>query len=275
VRSLVRVLEVLAAGVAGLELLLLALRRYELAGSGNPATVRPGPLGFAAAVLGQYASSLLLAFLWPFGLLWPFPPRSSRGSLPVVLVHGYGGTRANLFVLGWRLRRAGFEVFGVNYPPFGGTFHSKARRLAAAIERILARTGADRIDVVAHSLGGLVARAWIRAHGRESRVRRLVTLGTPHQGTRVAALAVDPLAKALLPGSRELAELSRDDPVPSLVSVTAIYSTFDAKVLPPRNGYYPGAWNIEVDGIGHDALLFSPKVARLVVEALRESDRPS
>ena len=55
------------------------------------------------------------------------------------------------------------------------------------------------------------------------------------------------------------------------MQVTSIFSTFDAKILPHRNGYYPGAMNVEVDGIGHDALLVSPKVYLLLREALSDA----
>jgi pimeloyl-ACP methyl ester carboxylesterase len=160
------------------------------------------------------------------------------------------------------------SVAGVNYPPLGGDALSKARRLAREVDRVLTRTGASRVDLVAHSLGGIVARLYVRELGGARHVRRLVTLGTPHQGTRVAALAPDPLARSLQPGSRLLRDLGRDDPVPALVSVTSIFSTFDAKILPARSAVYAGALNVEVDGIGHDAMLFSPKIAVLVSEAL-------
>ena len=262
------VLTAIAAVVLAVELFLHALRHYEIAASGEGGR-RRGLLNVLGSFVAQYLAALATLLARPLGFLWPFRLRAAAGEVPVVCLHGYAGSRANLWWLAWRLRRAGFRnVAGVNYPPLWGRPLDKARRVADAVERVLARTGASRVDLVAHSLGGLVARLYVRELGGATRVRRLVTIGTPHQGTRVAALAPDPLARSIQPGTRLVRDLGRDDPVPVLVMVTSIFSTFDAKVLPPGNAFYAGARNVEVEGIGHDAMLFSPKIALLVIEAL-------
>jgi pimeloyl-ACP methyl ester carboxylesterase len=189
-----------------------------------------------------------------------------------MLVHGHSGTRADLIWLAWRLSRRGHGALeAIAYRSFAGDLQDAARRLAAAVDSLARDNGCDRVDVVAYGAGGLVARATIRDHGSAARIRRLVTLATPHSGTRLAVFAPGATGRSLQPGSRLLTDLARDDPVPGMVSVTSIYSTFDAVVLPHRGGFYPGAANVEVDGVGHHALLFSPRIFALVREGL-ESD---
>jgi pimeloyl-ACP methyl ester carboxylesterase len=264
-------LRALAAFVIVWELLAYAIRFYEVASSGEKPDVRRGLANTVGLFLFECASFYAILVTGPLGFFWPFPapPKSSRP--PLLLVHGYFLTRASLLVLAWRLRSEGFPVvIAANYKTVRGEIHETARRLGREIDTALAASGHDRVHVVAHGLGGLVARTYLRDRGADARIHRLVTLGTPHQGTKVAVFAFDPLARELRPGSRLLSELAREDPVPSLTEVTSIFSPFDALVLPPRNAYYHGAGNVEVNGIGHHALLFSPKVFRLLVESLTD-----
>ncbi|MEA2624181.1 MAG: hypothetical protein QOD06_226 [Candidatus Binatota bacterium] len=261
----------LAAFVLAWELLAYAIRFYEVASSGEKPDVRRGLLNTVGLFLFECASFYAILVTGPLGFLWPFRPPAKSSRPPLLLVHGYFLTRASLLVLAWRLRREGFPVvIAANYKTVRGEIHEMARRLGREIDAALAASGHDRVHVVAHSLGGLVARTYLRDRGGDARIERLVTLGTPHQGTKVAVFAFDPLARELRPGSRLLNELGREDPVPSLTEVTSIFSPFDALVLPPRNAYYRGAGNIEIEGVGHHALLFSPKVFRLLVESLSD-----
>ena len=125
------------------------------------------------------------------------------------------------------------------------------------------------VDVVAHSMGGLVARACVRAGGATSGIGRLITLGTPHQGSLAFAwLGLDPMLGQMRPGSPFLDRLCGDDRVPAVAECISIYSADDALVLPPAAAYWPGAFNIEVRGIGHMSLLFARRVYDLVRENL-------
>jgi len=189
---------------------------------------------------------------------------------PVVLLHGYAQHTANFLWLARRLRRDGWiHLYSVRHTALGGDIEQSGRQLAAAIDRIRRAAGATEVDVVAHSMGGLVARACVRAHGRASGIGRLITLGTPHQGTLVfSRIALDPMVGQMRPTSPLLRRLAADDPIPDAVECVSIYSADDAIVVPPGNAYYPGALNIEVRGLGHMSLLFSRRVYELVRENL-------
>src|SRR5207245_2103027 len=175
---------------------------------------------------------------------------------------------ANFTWLARRLRRDGWRhLYLVAHTPVGGDIERSAHRLGEALDRLRRATGASRVDIVAHSMGGLVARACIRARGQASGVGRLITLGTPHQGTEIfPRFRLDPMVAQMRPGSPLLACLAADDPVPRLVDCISIYSADDAVVVPASRAYYPGAFNIEVRGLGHLSLLFSQSVYALVRE---------
>jgi len=227
----------------------------------------------------ECAATTLLGLATPLALrrgrARPLDPGDPRP--PVVLLHGYAQHPANFLWLARRLRRDGWRhLYTVAHLPMGGDIGRSAQRLGEALDRIRRASGASRVDIVAHSMGGLVARAYIRARGTASGVGRLVTLGTPHQGTEVfARLQLDPMVRQMRPGSPLLAGLAADDPVPQLVDCISIYSADDAVVVPPSRAYYPGAFNVEVRGLGHMSLLFSRRVYALVRENLAAERSPA
>jgi hypothetical protein len=200
----------------------------------------------------------------------PPVPRASASRRPVILLHGYAMSAGSFLWMARRLRQDGWTwVWAISCTPAFGDIRRNARMLAAAVEQARHLASADRVDIVAHSMGGLVARAYIKAGGAPS-VHRLITLGTPHRGTVNGTLGglVDPMVRQMRIGSPLLEELARDDPVPHTVNVVSIYSRFDAIVIPPENAHYPGALNVELDGVGHTGLLLSRRVYELIRKSL-------
>ena len=243
---------------------------------GVPDEDEPSPATRAGAAITAFltecGATIALMLATPLG----FERRPRRRATsrperrPVLLVHGYAQHPANFFSIGRRLRRDGWpHVYTLRHASMFGDIERSAARLGVAVDRIRDATGAPAVDVVAHSMGGLVARAYVRTRGEACGIARLVTLGTPHQGTHIfRRLAHDPMLVQMRPDSPLLRRLAGDDPVPTLVECIAIYSTGDAVVVPPHNGYYKGAFNIELTGTGHMSLLFSRRVYDLVRENL-------
>ena len=227
----------------------------------------------------ECAATALLGLATPLALRRRRVPRLEPGDPhpPVVLLHGYAQHPANFLWLARRLERDGWRhLYAVAHTPVGGDIERSARRLGEALDRVRRASGASRVDIVAHSMGGLVARACIRARGQASGVGRLITLGTPHQGTEIfPRFGLDPMVAQMRPGSPLLARLAADDPVPRLADCISIYSADDAVVVPASRAYYPGAFNIEVRGLGHLSLLFSQSVYALVRENLAAERAPA
>lgn len=188
--------------------------------------------------------------------LFAADPLASR--TPVLLVHGLIDNRSIFAVMRRALRRRGFtSVCSWNYSPLLGDIARGARDLGEHIDRLRERTGHERVHVVGHSLGGLMARYHLQRQGGDERVESLVTLGTPHQGSLLAHVVPTPLIRQLRPGSHVFQELA--EPAPGLrTPVTAIYSDLDQMVLPTTSGRceHPDldARNILVRGVGHMSL---------------------
>ncbi|HEU4428797.1 MAG TPA: alpha/beta fold hydrolase [Myxococcota bacterium] len=171
----------------------------------------------------------------------PAPPALDGSAAPVVLLHGFGTTSDVLRPLEERIqRRLGRPCVRMR---LGGRLPlhlADVRRTARHVDRALERTlsGAGRVDVIGHSLGGLVATYWLKRIDRGRRIRRVITLGTPHRGTPYAwfgVLLFGAFSRAvwqMLPGSRLVRELATL-PVPESSELICLGSHDDA-VVPAR-----------------------------------------
>lgn len=201
---------------------------------------------------------------------------------PIVLVHGIGDNRSAFAVLSGALRRRGFGVVhAVNYSvltALTGDVRRSAALFGEHVERICELTGSDRVHVVGHSLGGLIARYYVQRLRGDARVRTLVTLGTPHGGTLTAYLFPTPLTRQLRPGSDLLSELAEStEPCrPCRTRFVVVWSELDQVVVPQRNARleHP-ALVVEEHRIrdsGHLSLPVDGRVLHAVVTAITRSD---
>jgi triacylglycerol esterase/lipase EstA (alpha/beta hydrolase family) len=193
-------------------------------------------------------------------------PQVANDEVPVLLVHGYLCNRGVWWWLKPRLERAGHVVATVTLEPVLGEIDDLVRPLRERIEAICSETGARRVALVCHSMGGLTARAYIRACGSE-RVARLVTIATPHQGTIVARLGVGRNARQMRVGSDWIDALAQSR-VPANVSAISIYSLHDNLVVPQDNAMLPGTQLMPLTGLGHNETLVSRRVHDLLLGAL-------
>ncbi|MET8770586.1 alpha/beta fold hydrolase [Streptomyces sp. NPDC004658] len=196
-----------------------------------------------------------------------------RPAPPVVLLHGFIDNRSVFVLLRRTLAQHGrHRVESLNYSPLTCDIRIAAELLGRHIEEICERTGSARVDIVGHSLGGLIARYYVQCLGGDLRVRTLVTLGTPHAGTRVAPLAdAHPIVRQMRPGSAVIEELAR--PAPGCrTRFVSFWSDLDSLMDPLETACleHPDldAQNVRVTGIGHLALPVHPAVAAGIREAL-------
>jgi triacylglycerol lipase len=233
----------------------------------------PSLAASAGAVCGAVcaewlAASAVFILMQPFERWWMGDDRVGRlapGERPVLLVHGYLCNRG----LWWSMRRAlraeGLAVATINLEPPLGDIDSFAAQLDERITRLLADTGADQLVLIAHSMGGLAARACLQRHGG-ARVAGLITLATPHRGTRLARLGPGRNARQMEPGSLWLQALSSAVPVPAM----SIWSARDEIVVPQDNGRLGTGKDFALPAIGHLAMVFSPAVRRIILSELRD-----
>lgn len=204
----------------------------------------------------------------------------------VLLLHGFMQTRNIWEVMEDRLRHDGYGVLSFDLGGLLWRFNTRSPTdlgtlVAEKVERICERTGLDRIHVIGHSKGGLIAREFIQNHGGHRRVKSLITLGTPHHGTPTALIGVALMGAGIvsrsplemLPGSGLVRRLAADH-FPSNIPLVSIYSKHDlvcpwwCSVLRPRPGE-ASMKNLPVSGIGHSDLCTDSQVYHLVRQELK------
>lgn len=183
--------------------------------------------------------------------------------VPVLLIHGYGCNGGYWSQLAAMLAREQISHSTVSLEPMTASIDDYAQHVERAVKALCAASGADRIVIVGHSMGGLVARAYLRKHGAQH-IARVITLGTPHHGTGLASLGIGSNAKQMRLRDAWLAQLDADDRAHRSL-FTSIYSYHDNIIAPQSSCHLPGAHNIAFGGIGHVALGSDATILKRVV----------
>ncbi|WP_344762652.1 alpha/beta fold hydrolase [Actimicrobium antarcticum] len=221
------------------------------------------------------ASMLSSSWSMAFHAFEKKPARHPVG-LPVLLIHGYGCNSGYWRSLSRRLSAANITHHAVNLEPVLADIDSYVPSVEQAITTLIHDTGSDQVVLVAHSMGGLVARACLRAHG-DNRIAKVIMLGTPHHGTALARHGIGINAqqmrcnadKAGMVPSDWLQQLNRCEDIAHRAMMVSIYSHHDNIVAPQRSCHLDGATNIAVQGIGHVALALDQGVQQQVIDEIR------
>ena len=266
----------LALWLGGFVLLqpLLVLLAFTL----SRAAARTAPAPLHARTVAMESIALLTAALL---MSLRRPPRMAPGGSPsgdarptrtrrppVLLVHGILCNGAIWGPLQRRLTAEGFDRLGVmDLQPLLAGIEAHAATLARTLHTMHELSG-EPIVIVAHSMGGLVARAALRLSG-PGVIGRIVTLGTPHHGTAIACRVPLQPTRQMCPDSLWLQQLNAEQEGSLAVPITTIYSREDTLVAPPSSAEFTGARLIPLDGLGHLDLLASPRALERVLEELR------
>ncbi len=211
---------------------------------------------------------VLSVLVHPLGWLPPARLKQPTQGPPVLLLHGLFHSRACWLWMQWQLRRRGFQPYSIGLPPWQDV-DTLSDRVASKVEELRDVLGADKVHLVGHSMGGIIARHFIQCRGGGDLIGHCVLLGSPNAGSKLVPFSVTRLGHLLLPGSAFLLLLA-EAPLPETARLTTIYSRHDNMVLPFENARLPQAVNVELSGMGHTALLFHPRVLRATVAALQE-----
>jgi len=211
---------------------------------------------------------------------------SSRN--PVIVVAGLSGPAAVYYPLADRLAWDGYDSYVFQLPYLGtGDIRNSAKAFATYVAQVRAYTGAAKVDVVAHSEGGLVSRYYIKNLGGTNTVGRYVSLGTPQYGTYTANIATFlglgsclgiVACEQMSLGSSFLADLNAGDDTPGTVRWTTVRTFNDELVQPVDTAkVYDGATNVYLQGycplrvVGHVGLVTDGTVYSIIRQALADA----
>lgn len=192
------------------------------------------------------------------------------GYPPLIFVHGLGGGRGDFSLMSRYLWLKGRKrSYRIRFKR-GQSFDQMAFSLARFIRQVKRVTGEAKVEIVAHSLGGLVARSAVTGHRLQKSVKTLITLGAPHHGTHTARYVDSKILHDLRPGSPFLRKLNRKRWTKQVRSVT-FWSRNDLFVVPPESAIAKGMEAVEVTPFTHYSYLIDPlswaHVARILVTA--------
>jgi len=203
---------------------------------------------------------------------------------PVLLLHGFLGTRRVLDVLERRLRRDGFCVWSIHLGGLFDAYNTRsieecAEKVREKVERLYSRHQMGPLSIIGHSKGGLIGRYYVKRLGGDGRVRNLITLGTPHNGTPTAYIGcatVGLVAKSvwqMTPMSPFIRRL-KIGAFPRNVRFVSIYSKLDRASPFPccilEDGQAGNLFNIEVPGVTHQEFVYRRAVYELVRQQLEQ-----
>ncbi|MBC7727166.1 MAG: alpha/beta fold hydrolase [Microbacteriaceae bacterium] len=252
---------------------------------------RAAPRASAGQLLRAYAGELW-AFTCVFSWRQPFRADHEPDYLPdfgagvgapgrvaVLLLHGYCCNRGLWAPWLRQLRGRGVPCQALTMAPVFGRIEDWVPAIEAAVVALTRQTGRPPL-LVAHSMGGLAVRAWLAARPdadqADTRVQRVVTIGTPHHGTWMARFAHTPNARQMQPGHPWLTALAAGEGPARRARFTCFYGHADNIVFPATSATLEGADNRHLAAVAHVAMAFRPEVIDEVLRLLgrQASDRP-
>jgi pimeloyl-ACP methyl ester carboxylesterase len=237
------------------------------------------------ATLAQYVKAYGTEF-WSsikiFGLWQPFqhsllPDNLSRDEQQrcgIVLVHGFFCNRA--FWNGWmrKLRSEGRVFVAVDLAPAFGSIDDYVDLLERAVKQVVDLTGQPAV-LVGHSMGGLAVRAWLALRSKDDKhleslqlVKRVITLGTPHQGTWFGAISHAVNGRQMALASQWLQNLEQKEQALAKIKYTCFYSNCDNIVFPVSSATLPQADNRMVTALGHVAMAYDKHMQKIYWELM-------
>lgn len=184
-------------------------------------------------------------------------PAASFAVDPILFVHGWSSSASTWNTMIGRFEKDGYaksHLSAYSYNTSQSNKTSAANEVKPRVESLLKATGAEKVDIVAHSMGSLNSRWYIKFLGGESKVDEWVSLGGPNHGTNTAFFCFSTACTEMRPGSTFLNELNAGDETPGSVNYGTWWSPCDEVINPDSSVPLSGATNTETACISHSNL---------------------
>ena len=232
-----------------------------------------------SAFVGELQAAIIIYMFrqpWPEknrGILGPVATPEldpMRRKLPVLLVHGYLCNHRVWDDAISVLRVAGHPVMAVDLEPLFVSIDDYTSAIERAVLQMLETCQTDRLVLVGHSMGGLAVRAWVRSRGSQPdrRVARIVTLGSPHQGTRIANGSKTRNGTQMVWKSDWLQALAASESIEKRQLMHIALTLQDNIVYPQQEQFLPGTQVVHFDAMGHLQMCLHPRVLGWLVQAV-------
>lgn len=195
----------------------------------------------------------------------PSPRDPDPDQPPIVIIHGIHGSSRDMARLTRALRASGRIVHPIDLKPNDGS--APIEDLSKQLELFVSSHIPDpeKFDIAAYSMGGIVARHYLQERHGHLRVRRFISISSPHNGTLMACLHNKSATRQMRIGSKLLERLSHPDSLAKLPPTTCFQTVTDLIIVPFTSSSMPAARNIRLFGWGHFTGIIESHAIRLIV----------
>ena len=202
-----------------------------------------------------------------------FAPAGAMALDPILFIHGWSGSASNWNTMIGRFEKDGYtkkQLRAYSYNTSQSNKTTAATIVKSEVEKLKSENGASKVDIVAHSMGSLNSRWYIKfVEGGEANVDDWVSLGGPNHGTTAANACFSTSCVEMRIGSTFLSELNAGDETPGVVSYGTWWSTCDEFINPDESTVLSGATNTNVGCVSHLGLLSNETVYKGVREFVK------
>jgi triacylglycerol lipase len=202
-----------------------------------------------------------------------FAPASSLALDPILFVHGWNGSASNWSTMVSRFEKDGYPKSYLSTYTYSSSSTSNktiaADEVKPRVEALLKSTGAEKVDILAHSMGSLNSRWYVKFLGGEAKVDDWVSFGGPNHGTTAANICFSVPCVEMRVGSTFLNELNAGDETPGTVNYGTWWSPCDEFINPDESVILSGATNTKTACISHLALVSDETVYKEVREFIK------
>ena len=220
-------------------------------------------------IIPEIIFNCITVLLIPAGMFNNKQLNLERGKTPTILLHGLFDNQGSWLWFKLQMKKAGIRnIVSINL----SSWHNEqvlTELLAKRIDEIRLQIGVNQVNLVGHSMGGIIARNYVQLRGGAEKVAQIVCLGSPHHGSKLATFTFAPLGKVLIPGSDFLKRLNQAQ-VPKHIRMTNIYSNKDNMVQPNRSNHLHWGTAVELDNMGHTSLIYRQAPILATISALKE-----
>lgn len=192
---------------------------------------------------------------------------------PILFVHGWSGSASNWNTMIERFEKDGYPKSYLRAYSYNTSQSNKTDAetvVKSEVEKLKKETGAEKVDIVAHSMGSLNSRWYVKfVPGGEANVDDWVSLGGPNHGTSSANACFSTSCVEMRIGSTFLSELNAGDETPGVVNYGTWWSPCDEFINPDESVILSGATNTKTACISHLALLSDETVYKQVREFVK------
>ena len=175
---------------------------------------------------------------------------------PILFVHGWNSSSTTWTTMVNRFAADGWSAKELNNWSYNTSQSNAttAQEIKTKVDGILATTGATKVDIISHSMGGLSSRYYVKNLGGDLTVDEWVSLGGPNHGTDTANFCFSTACSEMRVGSSFLAALNSGDETPGLVNYRTWWSPCDEVINPDSSVALSGATNTQTACMSHSSL---------------------